>query len=459
MLDATSDSSNGVKELNLSMQGFVRLALSVWLCIFSVLAPTDAAAASADLTVTKSHVGNFARGQLGAAYTITVTNVGAGTSDGTVSLTDTLPPGLNLSSGPLPIGGTGWLCFFGSLTCTRLPPVDPLAPGASYPKITLLVDVAVDAPASVINTVTISGGGDTNAPNNTATDPTTILPADLAVTKTHVGNFARGQLGAAYTIMVTNVGAGTADGTVSLTDTLPPGLTLSTGPLPIGGIGWLCFFGSLTCTRLAMDTLAPAASYPPITLLVDVALDAPASVINTVAISGGGDTNAANNAANDATTILPADLAVTKTHVDNFVRGQVGAPYTITVSNVGAGTSDGTVSLTDTLPVGLTLTPGPNSFGGAGWLCFFGSLTCTRLATDTLAPAASYPPITLLVDVSSNASASLINTVTISGGGDTNAANNTANDATLIAGPPAFSGAASRRAHGGAGTFDLPLAP
>ena len=154
-----------------------------------------------------------------------------------------------------------------------------------------------------------------------------------------------------------------------------------------------------------------------------------------------------------------ADLTVTKSHVGNFARGQLGAAYTITVTNVGAGTSDGTVSLTDTLPVGLTLTPGPNSFGGAGWLCFFGSLTCTRLATDTLAPAASYPPITLLVDVSSNASASLINTVTISGGGDTNAANNTANDATLIAGPPAFSGAASRRAHGGAGTFDLPLAP
>jgi hypothetical protein len=69
----------------------------------------------------------------------------------------------------------------------------------------------------------------------------------------------------------------------------------------------------------------------------------------------------------------------------------------------------------------------------------------------------AYPPITLLVDVAANAPPTVTNSVTISGGGDSNAANNTATDLTLVAGTPALTGVASRRIHGAAGTFDLAL--
>jgi len=61
--------------------------------------------------------------------------------------------------------------------------------------------------------------------------------------------------------------------------------------------------GSLTCTR--SDALAGGASYPPITVSVDVAPDAPAEVLNVATISGGGDAVTDNNSANDATTIAP----------------------------------------------------------------------------------------------------------------------------------------------------------
>jgi hypothetical protein len=45
---------------------------------------------------------------------------------------------------------------------------------ASYPNITLAVNVASAAPATLTNTATVSGGGETNTSNNSASYPTTI---------------------------------------------------------------------------------------------------------------------------------------------------------------------------------------------------------------------------------------------------------------------------------------------
>ncbi len=42
--------------------------------------------------------------------------------------------------------------------------------------ITLTVNVASNAPPTVTNTATVSGGGDTNAANDSASDPTTVMP-------------------------------------------------------------------------------------------------------------------------------------------------------------------------------------------------------------------------------------------------------------------------------------------
>ena len=99
------------------------------------------------------------------------------------------------------------------------------------------------------------------------------------------------------------------------------------------------------------------ASYAAITVTVNVAANAPASVTNNAAVSGGGELNTANDTASDPTTITPvADLMITKSHSGNFVQGQTGATYSITVTNAGAGPTKGVVTVTDTLPVGLTAT-------------------------------------------------------------------------------------------------------
>ena len=243
------------------------------LSIVAIL-PTLNQTSAPDLTISKTHAGNFAQGQTGAAYSITATNSGGVATSGTVTVTDTLPGGLTAAA----MSGTNWTCTLATLTCTRS---DTLAAGASYPAITLAVNVASTAPASVTNTVTVSGGGETNTSNDTAADITTINPPpDLTIAKTHSGNFVQGQTGAIYTITVTNSGGAATSGTVTVTDTLPAGLTATA----MSGMNWNCTLATLSCART--DALAAGAKYPAVTLTINVASNAPGSVTNTVTVSG-----------------------------------------------------------------------------------------------------------------------------------------------------------------------------
>jgi len=240
------------------------------------------------LTIAKSHVGNFTQSQIGATYTVTVSNTGTAPTTATVSVTDTAPTGLTITA----MSGTGWTCA--AATCTR---TDALQGGNSYPAITVTVDVASNAPSSVTNSATVSGGGSTS---NTANDVTTVNPPpkpDLTITKTHSGTFRPGQVGAIYTLTARNAGSAPTSGQVTVTDTLPSGLTATT----FAGTGWTCTVSPLSCQR--SDVLAAGASYPSITLTVNVASNAPASVTNTATVSGGGETNTANNTASDVTSI------------------------------------------------------------------------------------------------------------------------------------------------------------
>ncbi len=265
-----------------------------------------------DLTVAKTHSGTFTQGGTGS-YTITVTNAGGLATNATVTVKDTLPLGLSATT----MSGTGWTCVAGSATCTRL---DALAPGASYPPITLGVKVQSGAAASVTNNVTVSGGGELNSANSSASDVTTITPAtDLILTKTHTGAFAQGASGRVYKLLVKNAGGLATSGTVTVADTLPAGLTAT----QMLGTGWSCNTGSLTCTR--NDVLAGGSSYPPITLTVNVAGNAASQVTNTATVSGGGDANLANNTASDPTIVWSSQTC-----------GSFGAPTNYNTQSQGS---------------------------------------------------------------------------------------------------------------------------
>ena len=167
---------------------------------------------------------------------------------------------------------------------------------------------------------------------------------------------------------------------------------------------------------------------------------APALSVSTAALrAGGGTTDTDYNTAdfstatpaprNSASTPLMPDLALTLSHTGTFTQGDVSRTYTINVSNLGNLPTSAAVSVVDAIPSSLTAT----DITGSGWTTDLGTLTATR--SDSLAAGASYPPITVTVNVAANAPTSVTNVATVSGGGDSTTSNNTASDPTVILTP------------------------
>jgi len=289
-----------VNSLQRSLLQAVRL-LTVVALILSLGVAGSVHAAGPDLTVQVLNSGNFIEGGTGSTYTVIVTNVGDTPTSGPVTMDFNLNATYFTATA---IGGTGWNCDLGTLTCTRS---DALGGGGfSYPAITITVNVANDTPETVDNDASISGGGDVNGDNNVDFDTTNIEQvADLTIEKTHSPvEFVQGEQGA-YTITVTNDGDGPTTSLVTVTEILPEGLTA----VSFGGTGWSCSLATLICTR--SDALAAGASYPDITLTVSVNLSANDPEINEVFVDGGGELNTANNNSVDVTDIkLQPDVRI-----------------------------------------------------------------------------------------------------------------------------------------------------
>ncbi len=142
-----------------------------------------------------------------------------------------------------------------------------------------------------------------------------VTHALLSVTSSHSANFARGQSEAAYSVVVSNAAAaGPSSGTVTVTEALPAGLTL----VSMSGAGWNC--SGAICTR--NDALDPGANYP-ITVKVNVGLEAASQVTNQVTVSGGGSTT---SSAGDLTTILGPPTAPRLLSPANGATGVLVAP-------------------------------------------------------------------------------------------------------------------------------------
>ena len=329
------------------------------------------------LIITKTHTGNYAQGQQGATYTITVSNAAsAGTTSGTVTVTDTAPSGLNLVS----LAGTGWTC--GGNQCSRS---DALAPGASYPVITATVNVASSATSPQVNQVSATGGG---SPTVNASDSTTIVAGApvLSITKTHTGNFSQSQTNATYTVTVSNaVGAGPTSGTVTVADTLPSALTL----VSMSGTGWTCV--STSCTR--SDALAGGASYPAITVTVSVAANATSPQVNQVSVSGGGSASANTS---DSTTIGTNSPTLTLNRPTlnfGFNGSLITSQQTVTVLFTGGFGVAWTASSNQS-----NITVSPTSGNGNGTF----TVTATAGPSGTItvtAPGATGSPKTVTVNV------------------------------------------------------------
>jgi uncharacterized repeat protein (TIGR01451 family) len=132
--------------------------------------PTSGAQDTVDVAAPRLNISHlpaseFRFGQIDASYAVTVSNAGAAATNGAVTATESLAPGLTLVS----MAGTGWNC--GGNACARS---DSLAGGAAYPPITVTVNVAAAAASPLVSMATVTGGG---SPNAAAADSTVPGPA------------------------------------------------------------------------------------------------------------------------------------------------------------------------------------------------------------------------------------------------------------------------------------------
>jgi hypothetical protein len=352
-----------------------------------------------DLAPAASLSGPFTQGDgagQGDQYSITVNNVGFAASAGQVTVQNLVPTDLT----PLSASGGGWACTIAgqTVTCTRS---DALTAGSSYPAITIGVSVANNAATSLENQTSVSGGGEIEPGNDFATTQTFIgqLP-DLTISGSHRGNFTQGDVGDTYTLVAWNANLVPTTAGATVVDNLPAGLTATA----ISGRGWNCTVATVTCTR--SDTLPASGFYPPITVTVSVASNAPASATNSASVSGGGEIYSADDTSTDPTAIATAPPP----------------PHTLSVSIAGAGSGTVTgsgincpgacsVSYASGTVVTLTATPAAGStFAGWTGAGCTGTGTCQVTMSSDQSVTATFNPIpnhTLMVLRSGNGSGSV----------------------------------------------------
>ncbi|HEY3840210.1 MAG TPA: Ig-like domain repeat protein, partial [Bryobacteraceae bacterium] len=288
-----------------------------------------------------------------------------------------------------------------------------------------------DAPHGGGRLTTLNGGWCANFTEN--------LP-DISLTNTPMthspSTFTRGQ-SASFTITATNLGPGpSGNPTLTITDTLPPGLTY-TG---FSGTGWNCTVNGPTVTCTNSNPIVANASSA-VTINASVGNTAADIVSNSASITAGTGGDNPATTSNDTTssgsiTVAGTILTINKTHTDPFTQNQTGATYSITVKNTGAngsntgpGVTVGTVTVTDTLPGGLTAT----GFSGSGWTCQpLPALMCTL--NSPLPVGATSNAITLTVNVSNSVLGPITNTANLQATTDQigSASNNTHDDPTNI---------------------------
>jgi uncharacterized repeat protein (TIGR01451 family) len=385
---------------------------------------------AADLTVSKSHTGVFKQGDSADTYTLSVSNIGLGATAGLVTVTDVLPAGLLPTAADIgTISGWALSTKDQTITATR---ADVLAGGGSYPPLVITVSVASNAAASLTNVASITGG-ELNASNNSASDSTSIIQAaDLTIVKSHTGTFHAGDSADIYTLTISNDGPGPTDGSpVTVVDTLPTGLAPTAATSGTHN-GWLSAVSGQQVVATRSDVLGPGSSYPPLVVTVSVATDVALLVTNTASVAGGGEINTTNDTALDPTATTPAaDLIVSKSHSGNFRQGDAADNYTIMVANIGPAPSNGTVTVSDTLPAGLAPTAA-NQGAVNGWTISVSGQTISASRSDALGGGGTYPPLTVTVKVLNNAPPSVTNTAIVSGGGELNTTNDSAQDVTTI---------------------------
>ena len=202
-----------------------------------------------------------------------------------------------------------------------------------------VADYAPAAGESLLDTVTVGGHQEPGGTPVTGTDTSTVktrsIAPDLAIVKTADQDAVDVGDTLTYTLEVTNVGGGPTTGAVTVTDSVPDGLTLVSVD---GGSSWDCSVNGqdITCTYLG-GVIDAGETVPQITIVTTATTAAVPRVVNTGVVSTPGD----NNPTNDRSTV--------ETPVTNVLGERV--PRANPPTEVLPFTGDRTGSM---LPVGVT---------------------------------------------------------------------------------------------------------
>ena len=385
-----------------------------------------------DLAIAKTHTGTAVAGE-NVDWTLTVTNNGPSSTPGDIVVTDPVPAGTSFVSAT----GSGWACSEASdlVRCVR---DAPLTAGDDAPPITVTLFVLPDSgPGTITNLADVSGPiGDPVPGNNTDSDTVTVLDrADVAVEKETVGSgvVVAGDT-VAFDLTVTNNGPSDADAVV-VGDLLPPGTT-AVSVTPPAGDGWVCAtrVRAVACARATMPAqVAPGA---PTTSVIRVVARVAASVSDgtvltnnaAVATATPGDDPDNNTATSTVRVVASADVVLTKEHTGTDpVRSGTETTYRVTVENRGLSDAQGPLTVTDTLPPGLSFVS-----AAAPWQCAPTGgdpqvVVCTTPDASPLVAGGSAAPLVVTVAVDAVADAgTYTNTATVdSQTPDPNPGNNT----------------------------------
>ncbi len=300
--------------------------------------PVPRAAAAQDVGIAITHSPEPTQLNNNVTFNVTLTNYGpsTGTGDGhggfLINFDPTLVPvSSSFEFSPFvdcSLSGTQLLCNFGRGG----------GPDLGAPPFSISGTITFQATAVKTATVTgyIDGGGyDPNPANNTATDSTTVVAADLGVSMTASPATLAPNGDLTYTITVVNNGPSPSTG-YTLTDTLPANVTFVSG-----SSGCAPSTTTVTCAGPALGVNQTA------TFIIVVTPTAQAALTNTVFVTGNEfDPVAANNSASVQNFSVAADIAVVAGSSATTVGGMPA--YTATVTNNGPSDATGVV-LTDVL--------------------------------------------------------------------------------------------------------------
>ncbi|WP_421956118.1 hypothetical protein [Polaromonas sp.] len=290
------------------------------------------------------------------------------------------------------------------------------------------------------------------APNVPGVVPAAQCDPNLSLTKTDGVSSLNSPGTTSYSLTVLNSGIGASSGTVAVADKLPAGLSVTPGPLSLGGVNaasWSCAAANSTdilCTSASSISGGGSSTFA-ITVAVSAANGS--SLINKAQVSGGGDPNkttpadpvasaascTANNTpagcALDTDTVLAPNLGLTKTNNLGSVTRGATFSYTLTASNQGGAATAGTITVMDVLPTGLSFS-GTSPFTVNSFTCTASgaALSCTRTAALGAGASAT---ITFPVLVAADAPSSVTNLARIGGGGDPSPNKQTAPTAASVA--------------------------